>query len=269
MATLLEIMTLAARLAREGSAGTVTAGSTVSQLRDSALRNTGRQADHLSGSWLLIPTEDAGDQQRQCTERPFSPEVGGLTVTVPWVSAPVAAAAYYIFNRAPALTDPSNAVSWQIAVNDLLAREQIRDRIQATVVSGQTRRFTLATQDGWTPTRASVVKVYGRTNEAVYTEYNADLQGRWKTIHEDAGSGIVIETSWEPGNDLVMVDVLRPRPALATLAASTTFDVNVAAWGTVWRFYELMGDPPEKIARAQREWQVIYQGERPGYAVQV
>lgn len=270
MATLLEIMTLAARLAREGSSGTVGADSTTRQLRDPALRNTGRQRDHLAGSWLLLPDMvEAADQQRQCTEQPFAQEVGGLTVTVPWSTAPAEGDPYYIFNRAPALADPSNPVSWQMAVNDLLSREQIRDRIQATVVTDQTRRFTIAAQDGWTPTRASVVKVYGRTDETVYSEYDGSKNGRWFEVFEDSGTGLVIETSWEPGDDLLMVDVLRPRPALATLASTTDYDRNVAAWGTVWRFYELMGESPERTARAQKEWQVIYQAERPGYAVQV
>ena len=272
MATLLAIITLAARLAREGSAGTVGSGSTTTQLRDPALRNTGRQADHLAGAWILNPSAaSAGNYQRQATERPFQVEVGGLTPTRPWTVAPTAGHAYYLFNRAPATTDPSYPVSWQMAVNDLLGREQIRDRVQATVVSGQTRRFSVADINGWRPTRASIVRVFGRTSTTDYRDYDGSKEGRWYDIHEDAASevsSITIETFWTPGDDLVMVDLLRPRPSMAALTDTTTYDLNAAAWGTVWRFKALMGDPPEEVAAAQREWAVLYHREQPGTRIQ-
>lgn len=272
MATLLQIMALAARLAREGSAGTVASGSTTSQLRDPALRNTGRQAEHLAGCWLLTPEQAAAtDYQRQATERPFQVDVGGLTVTRPWAVAPSADDAYYIFNRAPALDDPSYPISWQMAVNDLLGREQIRDRVTATIVSGQTRRFTLADIDGWRPTKASIVRVFGRTTGTDYHDYDGSKEGRWWEVIEDAASGVssvTIETSWTPGDHSVMVDLIRPRIAMADLDDTTTYDLNAAAWGTVWRFKELMGDAPEDVARAQREWAVLYHRERPAVRVE-
>lgn len=272
MATLLEIMTLAARLAREGSAGTVGSGSTTSQLRDPALRNTGRQADHLAGTWILTPdAASSANYQRQATERPFQVEVGGLTPTRPWSVAPAEDDAYYLFNRAPAITDPSYPISWQMAVNDLLGREQIRDRVVAVIVTNQTRRFTVADISGWRPTRASIVRVFGRSTGTDYHDYDGSKEGRWWTVHEDASSGvssITIETSWTPGDDSVMVDLLRPRPAMTALTDETTYDLNAAAWGTVWRFKALMGDPPEEVAAAQREWAVLYHREQPGSRVE-
>lgn len=272
MATLLEIMTLAARLAREGSAGTVGSGSTTSQLRDPALRNTGRQPDHLGGAWLLTPeAASSANYQRQCTERPFAPEVGGLSVTRPWSVAPVADTDYYIFNRAPGTADPSHPISWQLAVNDLLGSERIRDRLTASLISGQTRRFTVPAVGDWTPTKASIARVFGRTTGTDYYDYDGSKEGRWWTVHEDVAAsvaGIVIETSWTPGDHSVMVDVIRSRAALVDLDDETDYDLNTAAWGTVWRFYELMGDAPEKIARAQREWAVRYQHEQPASRVE-
>ena len=272
MATLLEIIALAARLAREGSSGTVGTGSTVSQLRDPALRNTGRQPDHLAGAWLLTPDmASSANYQRQCTERPFAPEVGGLSITRPWTVAPDSGDDYYIFNRAPATPDPSNPVSWQGALNDLLGTERIRDRITASLVSGQTRRFTVPAVGSWTPTKASIVAVRGRTTGTDYVEYDGSKNGRWWTVLEDVSggdAGITIETSWVPGDHSVIVDVIRPRAGLSALTDETDYDLNTAAWGTVWRLYELMGDPPEKVTRAQREWAVRYHHEQPGSRVE-
>ena len=272
MATLLEIMALAARLAREGSSGTVGADSTTSQLRDPALRNTGLQSDHLAGAWILTPDQAAAtDYQRQTTQRPFAPEVGGLTVTRPWAVAPAADDTYYLFNRVPALQDPSHPISWQMAVNDLMGSEQLRDRVEADLIAGQTRRFTIDAIDGWVPTRRSVVRVFGRTDETNYVDYDGSKEGRWYSIHEDVVTGspsIVIETSWEPGDHLLMVDLIRPRPSLSLLTDDADYPLNAAAYGTVWRLKELLGAPAEEVARWQRDWSVRYQQEQPSFRVE-
>lgn len=267
MATLLDIMVDAGRLAHKVTSGTVGAASTTRYLVDPSLRDAGVDEGQHAGAWVYIPTATAGNEQRQLTERPFILDPGALEVTRPWGAAPVAAAAYYLFTPWPAMPHPAYPDCWRDAVNRGLADIEYEDHIQLTVVSGQPARFTVGAVTGWVPQRSHVSRVFARSAGTPYYEQDLIRSGSYYDVTSDEGVIVVALAAAPMAGVTIWADVIRPYAPLTTYSEATAAPQQAAAYAAAWQFLVLSGAPLGEAMDAWRKFNNRY--ERPPVRVRV